>query len=584
MVRITLVVSFLFFSFQSFSQVLLPERTTTWEKAGLTTTLQAPQNHVSIADFGADDTGLSSCNTAYEAAIESLNGHAGTIYFPAGQYYFTSGISIPDSVFLKGESDGTELRFNLGGTGDLIRMSGTTEPTEYAIAQNAVQGALQIELSDASGLMAGDVIRLYQYDEDHMFSSWAYGTLGQVVEIEAVEENILTLADPLNHHYPLSRNPFVKKLNPRRGAGIECMRIVREDASTGQTDNIHFNAAFNCVVRNVELENCNFAHISMNASAHILVEGCYMHHAHAYGGGGQGYGVVAQSASSFCLTQNNVFNRLRHSMLIQNGANGNVFGYNYSFDPYWISGYLPTNAAGDAVLHGNYTYLNLFEGNTVQNIVVDASHGSNGPFNTFFRNRAELYGFFSDQSTPTDSMNIIGNEITNSGFPYGLFMVNGNGHYVYGNNINGSVNPIGTSEVTTKSLYLSEFGLPDFISEETFPLLGFPLSIDQNQLEAEQRFDTEEFVNCASIITGAAPIVSEDNTPYALMGNVLEAEASALPAVIEVYAVNGALLHQQLVTSTHQTLSFPGSHGAFVIRMHSQDLQHHAMFKYVLVR
>ena len=577
----TLSVLTLFSIQDATAQVFSPERITSWENAGLTTELSAPQNQVSILDFGGDNTGTTSSNTAYTDAIASLNGEAGTIYFPQGEYLFSSSLSIPDSVFLKGESTGTTLRFNLGGNGDLIRVNGSLSSTPYDLSVNAVKGSYEITLSDASQFVTGDVIRLYQFDEDYMFSSWAYKTLGQVVEITAIDGNELTLADPLNHNYPLTRTPYVKKLNPRRGAGIECMKIVREDATTGQTDNININYAYNCVVRNVEMENSNFAHISINSSAHVQIEGCYIHHAHAYGGGGQGYGVVAQFATSFCLTQNNIFNHLRHSMLIQAGANANVFGYNYSYDPYWESGSLPQNAAGDAVLHGNYTYLNLFEGNTIQNIVVDASHGKNGSYNTFFRNRAELYGFFSDNSTTTDSMNVVGNEITKSGFPLGLYMVNGNGHYTFGNNINGAINPSGTANVTALSLYLNENVLPNFLSQSTLPMAGFPLSINEKLLPSEERFIAEDFVSCSSLITSTQNGSRTGKEFFKINGNILEVNETALPATLSMYSINGALIQSNTLTSTQETLSLPYNNGMFVIRVESHDGANGQTFKYV---
>ncbi|MGK0384662.1 MAG: hypothetical protein ACJAVL_001406, partial [Bacteroidia bacterium] len=300
MVRISILAAFLFSPFFSYSQTLEPERVTAWETAGLTTELYSPTNQVLITDFGGDNTGVNSTNSAYSNAIASLNGNPGTIYFPQGEFLFTSTLSIPDSVFLKGASTETTLKFDLGGTGDLIRINGTIVSTEYALEQNGIKGNYEIELNDASELETGDVIRLYQFDEDYMFSSWAYGSLGQVIEITEITGNVLTLADPLNHNYPLSRNPFIKKLNPVKAAGIECLKITREDATTDQTDNINVNYAFNCVIRNVEIENSNFAHIGISSSAHIQIEGCYLHHAHAYGGGGQGYGVVTQYATSFC--------------------------------------------------------------------------------------------------------------------------------------------------------------------------------------------------------------------------------------------------------------------------------------------
>jgi len=76
--------------------------------------------------------------------------------------------------------------------------------------------------------------------------------------------------------------------------------------------------------------------------------------------------------------------------LVQHGANGNVFAYNFSFNAKSYAGefigpiyYKNT----DISLHGHYPFSNLFEGNIAQYIYSDHSHGANGPYNTFLRNR-----------------------------------------------------------------------------------------------------------------------------------------------------------------------------------------------------
>lgn len=167
----------------------------------------------------------------------------------------------------------------------------------------------------------------------------------------------------------------------RKSVGLECLKINRLDASVGQTTNIAFDFAVDCWVTGVESNNCNFGHLVFTKSTNCYVYGNYFHDAFAYGGGGQAYGVVLQYTSGECLIENNIFKHLRHSMLVQAGANGNVCAFNYSLDPNWTS--FPSNSAGDIVMHGNYVFMNLIEENICQNIVVDASHGINGPYNTF---------------------------------------------------------------------------------------------------------------------------------------------------------------------------------------------------------
>jgi hypothetical protein len=125
------------------------------------------------------------------------------------------------------------------------------------------------------------------------------------------------------------------------------------------------------------------------------------------------------------------------------------------------------------VLHGNYVYANLFEQNICRNIVIDDSHGPNGPYNTFFRNRAEGYGiFFSNLNSP--DQNFIGNDISNTGFPYSLvnYTLLGSGHFIYGNNNKGTIDPAGTQALADESYaYLLR---PDFVPLAQWAAIGTP--------------------------------------------------------------------------------------------------------------
>ena len=90
------------------------------------------------------------------------------------------------------------------------------------------------------------------------------------------------------------------------------------------------------------------------------------------------------------LVENNVFYYLRHSMVLEWGGCGNVFGYNASariFD----KEYPDTNwLMLDICVHGDGPFMNLFEGNVVAHMGCDNEHGASRS-NTFFRNRVERY-------------------------------------------------------------------------------------------------------------------------------------------------------------------------------------------------
>lgn len=556
------------------AQVTIPDhRRTDWHLAGNTQLITAPDNVISILDFGGDPTGSVSCNTAYTAVIVSLGGAAGTVHFPEGEYLFNSGIIVPDSVFIQGESTATVLRFETPNNGDLIRITGSVDDQPLLLAVAASRGDHSITLEDASSLSTGDIIRLAMTDNDLVFSNWAYGTVGQVVEITAIEGNTVTLADPLNTYYPMGRAPKAVRMEPVRAAGVECLSIVRADAADLQASNINIRAAFNCAVRNVHSTFCAFAHVELNVSAHVTVEGCYFNQAIGYGSGGRGYGVMLQETSSFNHVQNNIFDRLRHSMIAQSGANGNVFSYNFSRDPYWTDVSLPANSAGDLVMHGNYPYMNLAEGNTVQHIVVDASHGTNGPMNTFFRNRAQLYGFFSDSGTPTDSMNLIGNETTNMGFLMGNFIVNGAGHLNHGNNVRGTTTPASTQTIGIETLLYPNGNYPSFMNG-SLPYIGYPLAMNANTTPANLRYDSGVYVSCEDGQVTALPSVEEEPSSVQLHGNTLRISERIIPSYVTIYGLDGKVyIQERMERSSLRIDGVPA--GLYIIRVSGEDGSEH---------
>jgi hypothetical protein len=243
-------------------------------------------------------------------------------------------------------------------------------------------------------------------------------------------------------------------------------------------------------VKNVESENCTFAHIMAENSSNLAICRSYFHHGFEYGGGGRAYGVALQFTTNECLIEDNIFEHLRHSMLLQAGPNGNVFAYNFSTDPYWVSTspFIPNDAAGDMVLHGNYPYANLFEQNSGQNIIIDNSHGANGPFNTFFRNRGALFGiFFSDDTSPFQ--NLVGNEIPNTTSPYSLvnYTIQGLDQFEYGNNNKGVITPAGTETLEDVSYYYQQ--QPSFLNSSQWSGLGTPNNMGSNSIPAQLRFE-----------------------------------------------------------------------------------------------
>jgi hypothetical protein len=167
---------------------------------------------------------------------------------------------------------------------------------------------------------------------------------------------------------------------------VENLYLKRLDPSEDYI--VRFENAVNCWMRNCESEQCMRAHVWLFVSRFTTIEGCYFHHAYNYGEGGHGYGVVAANKTTDCLVTDNVFRHLRHSMMTKEGANGNVFSYNFSIENVSDANNVKLP---DISIHGHYSYMNLFEGNAVQHIAYADAWGPTGPRTTCFRNRVTTH-------------------------------------------------------------------------------------------------------------------------------------------------------------------------------------------------
>ena len=455
------------------AQILPAVRAVDWTRAGLLSGRPTFNTTIDLGAAGLVGDGSTPNDVAWQAVIAPLGTTPTILQFPTGVFRFNNPITLPSNVILRGmTADSTKLLFNLGGTGDCIRALGSqsTSDTTYLTA-NLSKGAMAASVTNASRYPIGAYLRLIQNDSSEMFSNWAYKTLGQIVRVDSVVNNEIYFSSPLRRAYDLSRRPYFTRLNMKENVGIECLSIERLDATAGQTSNILLELAANCWVLGIESNNCNNSHINLTSCSNIEVRHNYLHHAFGYGGGGKAYGLIMQSTTGEVLAENNIFRHLRHSVLLQSGANGNVIGYNYSADPYWNESFFPTNSAGDLVLHGNFPYTNLFEGNIVQNIVIDNSHAANGEHNTFFRNRAELYGiFFSDATSP--NQNFVANDVPNTS--NGGYTLQGSGHFEYANRYRGATRPTGTDAtfLADDSYYRSS--APSFLPSSYFASIGLP--------------------------------------------------------------------------------------------------------------
>ncbi|MFN5634654.1 MAG: glycosyl hydrolase family 28-related protein [Flavobacteriia bacterium] len=519
----SLALLFITFILNVLSQTIPSDRVVNWSLAGVRDSSTSNFAVIDVVAGGLVNDGVTPCDAAL-TSLFSTHAEPAIFYFPAGTYLFNAPISLRSNCVFRGQgATVTNFIIDHSGSGNGININGTAilaDSTSFSMG--GIKNDTSILVLNGSNYASGDWIRIVQDDADLIFSSWAAGSVGQIVRIAAVNGNVLQLESPLRMDYSLTRHPRIHRILPKSNVGIECLSIERLDnTAPEQASVLSFNYAVNSWVNGIEISKTTFAHVEATACSNLAITNSYFHDAHEYGGGGRGYGVMLHFTTNECLVYSNIFSHLRHSMILQAGSNGNVFCYNFSRDPYWTGSiFLPSNSAGDMVLHGNYPYSNLFEQNDGQNMVIDNSHGANGPHNTYFRNRGGLFGiFFSDNTSP--NQNLVGNEITNTGTPMSAinYTIQGTGHFVFGNNNKGTISPSGTSVLPDSSYYFTS--RPALIPQNVYASIGTPNALNSGSIPATYFYQNSDFFANACEYTTDLSLVDQHLSQIKIFPNPL---------------------------------------------------------------
>lgn len=322
---------------------------------------------------------------AIQGAINSL-GQGGAILLPAGEFTLRAPLRLRSGVVLRGKGPSkTRLILDTppkSQANDIDLAGGLAAPVE--VLEGATAGSRRLRLRSAKGLEPGsDVVLFSENDPARMYTrkawdaGWAKQSPGQIVRVTKVAGDWVALDVPVRLTHTAALKPRIRALTPIRRAGLEDLYLERR-RQKAESSIISIRYAIDCWVRNVEGSHTLRGHVWIECSRFCTVESCTFHHAHDYGGGGHGYGVVAGKHATDCLIWNNRFRKLRHAMMTKQGANGNVFAYNLSEE---------NVDKCDISIHGHLSYMNLFEGNDVQFVQVADYWGPTGPLTTFFRNR-----------------------------------------------------------------------------------------------------------------------------------------------------------------------------------------------------
>ena len=369
-----------------------------------------------ILDHGADPKGINDSREAVMHAIKALPESGGVVYIPEGTYLIGSKLTIDrGNVVFRGDGRTSELL--IGSRGNCIEITGYSRSAWQSLPDGVIKGSISIKVEDGSMFTPGQFAEIEQdndsvlmYTSPEWDQSWAQNAVGQFLEVDRVSGNEVTFKAPVNFNYSVELNSRIRPQELVRNVGFEDLYIEKMVAR-GHT--IAFRNTAYCWIRNIESNHTRRSHVNVTASLGHEIRESYFHRSFSYGGGGSGYGVECNQHTTNILVENNIFDSLRHAMLVQVGANGNVFGYNYSINTVQGDGETNLNVGWippDISIHGHYTFMNLFEGNKVEEIGIADWWGPAGPGNTYFRNKVNGEGiFYYDES---HYQNTVGNLTT----------------------------------------------------------------------------------------------------------------------------------------------------------------------------
>ncbi len=562
-----------------YSQIIPEDRKIDWKNEIIGIPNGIPQIDgpiYNVINYGADPSGTNDSKQAIlDAITDAHNNGGGVVYIPEGSYKIIGTIRIGyDNIILRGDGyQKTKLHFydpdDQGACIAIVKYN----RGDWQEVYNYNKGDSILYVQDASLFSIGNFGEIQQendaafmYTNSNWNQSWAQNAVGQLFVIKEVNtsQNYIKIDPPLHYTFKSDLNPQIRPQGFVKYVGIENLYIDLK-TNTDVSTILLKNAAY-CWIKRVESNKTNKSHVDMETAFRCEIRESYFHKSYNYGGGGHGYGVNSSFHTTNCLIEDNIFDSLRHAMLIHLGANGNIYGYNYSTHPIQsdndTTNFNQDWNPPDISIHGHFSYQNLFESNSVNKIGINDYWGPAGPGNTYFRNMVKTE-VFNDGITYQDHarfQNIIGNityQITDKDLEwYGKST--SSDLIVHGNVVNGSLQ--WSDSISDHNLPYSYYkdSNPSFFGELNWPVWGPEFSNNSfRKIPAQIRYKAKAYIPEETPTNNSEKNVIENkNLSLKVYPNpfnpILNIECYTLynNASISIYSIQGKIIfHKQLLKS-----------------------------------
>lgn len=329
-----------------------------------------PARRVRLLANGADNR---DDTDEFQQALAGLPASGAILQIPAGTFYINSTLRLKSLQVLRGEGpERTKLIFTRS-LNQAIEIGGGYPGLELAV-YDAKKRSSQLTVRSHSSLRAGRFALLNE----------AGSASSQVIKIVSLHSSgtrtSLELEEPLNASF--TANATLQTFDAAEQAGIENLTLDVASDSVKIGDMVLLRSAANSWMRNVVSRRAFSAHVFTRQSYHCEIRDSVFDDATGHHDGKQGYGIDLANSTTSCLVENNALRRLRHSILLQEGANGNVVALNHSAEPRHTN--FARGGPGDISFHGSAN-ANLIEANVVERIHIGDA-GPVGSGNVVLRN------------------------------------------------------------------------------------------------------------------------------------------------------------------------------------------------------
>jgi hypothetical protein len=358
-------------------------------------------------------------------ALATSEATSQVVFLSAGTYNITGTLYLPSYVTLRGAGQGQTILNLTGspsgayGSAISIGFNGAWPATSAGGSFTPIvgdtqlgdvhAGATTITVGSTSGISVGSYLVINELNDTFVTDwgeySWVNGQivntpgpecpwcgngwdgsqdrlLGQIVEVTGVSGNTVTFNPPLYITYKSALSPQAYPFTMgAKYAGVESLTVRAN--KTGYDENFLMHQAAYCWIKDVESDFADGDHVQLWWTFRSEVRDSFIHDGFSHGPGVYDDALKLKYKASANLIENNIFWRMHTSIMVNDGAAGNVIGYNYSTGDYHDQSL--TWEIMDFDFHEAHPMFTLFEGNVATQFNPDSLHGSSS-HSTLLRN------------------------------------------------------------------------------------------------------------------------------------------------------------------------------------------------------